>query len=319
MKPRIALTRRFPESLEKTLTARFDLTVNSEDHILSGDALAAHCKGADAIIVSPTERIDAEFLRHTAHHLRVVATFSVGYDHIDLVTARAYGIAVSNTPDVLTEATADIAMLCLLGASRRAREWQCLLYGGHWDRWSPTQMLGTGLSGKRLGILGLGRIGLAMAHRARAFGLTIHYHARRPNAGAAPDFDFIADFEGFLRRSDFLSLHAPSTMETRGILNGDAIEALPPGAIVVNTARGDLIDDDALIAALRSHKIAAAGLDVFRNEPRLDPRYLELPNVFLLPHIGSATLETRDAMGAAVFSNISAHFDGLPMPNAVLA
>ncbi len=317
MKPRIALTRLFPESLEKALAAHFDLTVNPEDRLFEGDALVAHCAGADAIVVSPSERIDAAFIRSSAPRLRAMASFSVGYDHIDLATAHAYGIAVSNTPDVLTEATADIAMLCLLGASRRAREWQSLLYEGRWDRWSPTRMLGAGLSGKRLGILGLGRIGLATAHRARAFGLSIHYHARRPNAGAAPEFEFVADFKDFLQRSDILSLHAPSTIETRGILNCAAIEALPPGAIVINTARGDLIDDDAFIAALRSRKIVAAGLDVFRNEPRLDPRYLELPNVFLLPHIGSATIETRDAMSAAVLSNISAHFDGLPMPNLV--
>ena len=232
--------------------------------------------------------------------------------------ARDVGIVVTNTPDVLTDATADTAMLCILAAARRGAECDRFVRGGGWDRWHTLLMLGTHVSGKRLGILGMGRIGQALARRARGFDMPIHYHNRRrlppeQEQGAT----FHADPADLLAVSDFLSINCPSSPETVKFLNAERIAMLPEGAFVVNTARGNIVDDEALIAALRSGRVAAAGLDVFDNEPNLHPGYLDLDNVFMLPHVGSATHETRTAMGDTCLANLAAFFAGRPCPQAL--
>jgi lactate dehydrogenase-like 2-hydroxyacid dehydrogenase len=250
--------------------------------------------------------------------VRIIATFSVGTDHIDVEAARARGIVVTNTPDVLTDATADITLLLILGAARRASEGERMIRAGEWTGWRPTQLLGTHLGGKRLGIVGMGRIGQAVARRARAFGMSIHYSNRkRLPAEREGDAVFHPDAEEMLGVSDVLSLHFPATSETTHWLNAARIERLPPGAIVVNTARGSVVNDEALIAALKRGRLRAVGLDVFENEPNLHPGYRDLPNSFLLPHLGSATVETRNAMGFKALDNLDAFFAGTEPPNRV--
>jgi glyoxylate reductase len=243
--------------------------------------------------------------------VKIIATFSVGHEHVDIAAARRRNIAITNTPDVLTNATADLAFLLLLGAARGAYWGERMVREDRWDSWSPTAPLGLDVSGKRLGIFGMGRIGQAVAKRAKAFDMELHYHSRRP---VAPDLAqgarFHAALDQMLPYCDFLSINCASTPETRGLVNDRLIGKLPDGAIIVNSARGDIIDDDALIAALKSRKLAAAGLDVFRNEPKIDPRFRSLDNVFLLPHLGSATLGTRIAMGMRAADNLDAFFAG---------
>jgi lactate dehydrogenase-like 2-hydroxyacid dehydrogenase len=260
--------------------------------------------------------LDADVFASLADSVGIIATFAVGYENIDLEAAAAKGVVITNTPDVLTDATAEIAMLLMLGAARRAHEGTTLVRTGRWKR--PTDILGTQLSGKRLGIVGLGRIGKAVASRARAFAMEVHYHdvARLP-AELEEGARFHADLNDMLPLSEFISLHCTLSPETRGYLNAERLARLPDGAVVVNAARGPMVDDEALIAALRSGKVAAAGLDVFDNEPDLNPAYLELPNTFLLPHMGSATLETRDAMGFKALDNLDAFFAGKPPPDRV--
>ncbi len=238
---------------------------------------------------------------------------SVGVDHVDLQAAAARGIVVTDTPDVLSDATAEIAMLLLLGAARRASEGERLVRARAWRDWSPSFMVGTQVTGKRLGIVGMGRVGQVTAARARGFDMAIHYYNRR-RLLAEQEFGAVyhETLEALLPNCDFLSLHCPATPETRGLLNRARIALLPDGAIVVNTARGAIVDDDALIGALKSGKLAAAGLDVFNNEPDIHPGYRDLTNAFLLPHIGSATRETRDAMGFRACDNLDAFFAGRP-------
>jgi lactate dehydrogenase-like 2-hydroxyacid dehydrogenase len=250
--------------------------------------------------------------------VRAIATFSVGADHIDLAAARARGITVTNTPDVVTEATADIAMLCLLGAARRAFEAEALVRIGGWTGWTPTQLLGLDLNGAVLGIVGMGRIGRAVARRARGFGLQIHYHNR---TRLAPDLEQGATFHdslgSLLPHCRFLSLHCPGTPETRRMIDDRSLALLPRGAVLVNTARGALLDDEAVLAALSDRRLFAAGLDVYAGEPDLHPGYRSQRNCFLLPHLGSATVETRDAMGFRCLDNLDAIFAGRPAPDAL--
>jgi len=239
--------------------------------------------------------------------VRILATFSVGYAHVDVAAAAKRGIAVSNTPDVLTDATADIAMLCLLGAARRAHEGMHMLRTHNWVGWTPTQLMGVHVTAKRLGILGMGRIGQAMAERARAFRMQIHYSNRsRLPADLEKGAIFYADPDAMLPHCDFLSINAPMTPATHKWVNAERIAKLPKGAIVVNSARGGVVDDEALIAALKSGRLAAAGLDVFDGEPKIHPGYYWLSNAFLLPHMGSATTETRNAMGFKALDNLEA-------------
>jgi lactate dehydrogenase-like 2-hydroxyacid dehydrogenase len=315
---KLLITRSMPENVAARAARRFDVTVNAEDVVRPIDTVLEIAEGHDAILCCSSERFDAAAIACLPDSIKILSTFSVGYEHIDVPAAVERGIVVTNTPDVLTDATADVAMLCLLGAARRAHEAQTLLREGNWKSWNTTLLLGSHMSGKRLGIYGMGRIGQAVARRAKGFGMEVHYHNRRR---VSPELEFGAIFhdnlEQFLGLSQFLSINAPLTPSTAKFLNAQSITSLPDGAVVVNTARGGLIDDSALIDALTSGKVAFAGLDVFDGEPKLDRRYVELDNTFLLPHIGSATVETRDAMGFCCLDNLEAFFDDKPCPNSL--
>ena len=310
-RPRILVTRKLPPDVEARALSHFEATLNPDDTLPTRESILAGAEGKDGLLVTVTDKLDAGLIAALPASIRIISTFSVGYDHIDIAAARARGIAVTNTPDVLTDATAEIALLLMLGAARNATSAIATLREGRWKNWAPTGMLGTELSRKRLGILGLGRIGRATAARARAFGMEIHYHSRQRLSPELEDGAvYHADIASLFGVSDVLSIHCASTPETRRILNRDTIPLLPEGAIVVNTARGDIVDDEALIEALASGRLGAAGLDVFANEPNLHPAYLGLSNAFLLPHLGSATLETRNAMGFRALDNLEAFFGG---------
>ena len=315
-KPAVFVTRRLPEAVEHRLARDYDVRRNEADAVLDSADLVAGAAGVDAVLTCSTERWNAEVIAALPERLKIIATFSAGHDHIDLTAAERAGIVVTNTPDVLTEATADIVMLCLLAASRRATESSALLRRGDWRRWTPTELLGRGLQGRTLGIVGMGRIGRAVATRAHAFGLMIHYHNRtRLDPELEQGATYHKTLETLLPASHFLSLNCPATPDNQNMIDAERLRLMPLGAILVNTARGTLVDDDALIEVLASGRLFAAGLDVFRNEPDLDRRYLDLPNAFLLPHIGSATLETRNAMGFRCLDNLDAHFAGRPIPD----
>jgi len=310
-RPRIFVTRKLPPAVEARAAKDYDAVFNTGDALPTRETIVAGAQEKDGLLVTVTDRIDADLIAALPDSVRIISTFSVGYDHIDIAAAKARGISVTNTPDVLTDATAEIALLLMLGAARNATSSIATLREGNWRNWAPTGMLGTELTGKRLGILGLGRIGRATAHRARAFGMKIHYHSRhRLSSELEVGAVYHDDIAGLFRVSDVLSIHCASTPQTRGLINRETIALLPKDAIVVNTARGDIVDDEALIEALASGRLAAAGLDVFNNEPNFHPGYLNLSNAFLLPHLGSATLETRNAMGFRALDNLDAFFAG---------
>lgn len=318
MAVKLLITRPMPDAVWARAEKDYGVTGNQEDADWAQRHLAARAEGMDAVMTAPGAALSADVIAKLPTSVRIAATFSVGYDHIDLEAAAKRGLVVTNTPDVLTDATADIALLCLLGAARRAWEGQDLLRRGAWQGWTPVQLMGSHLGGRRLGILGMGRIGRAVAKRARAFGLTIHYHNRsRLTAEEEEGAVFHQRAEDLLRVSDVLSLNAPATAETESFLDRERIALLPPGAIVVNTARGNLVDDEALVEALRSGRLAAAGLDVYRGEPKLHAGYLDLANAYLLPHMGSATVETRNAMGFCCLDNLDAFFAGREPPNRI--
>ncbi len=310
-KPVIVVTRKLPDAVERRLTEQFDGRLNPDDRIFQSEEIIAAAEGADALLVCHTEKLTSDVFALLPDSVRMVASFSVGFDHIDLNAARSRGILVTNTPDVLSDATAEIAMLLLLGAARRAYECEQLVRTDTWADWSPTYKLGLQLTGKRLGIVGMGRVGQIVARRARGFDMHIHYHNRRPlDAAAEQGARFHADLDEMLPHCQFLSINCPATPDTRHLLNARRISLLPDHAVVVNTSRGAVVDDEALIAALQSGKLFAAGLDVFNNEPKIHPGYRDLSNVMLLPHIGSATVETRDAMGFRALDNLEAFFGG---------
>ena len=277
----VVVTRKLPDAVEKKLKSEFAARLNTPDSDYSATDLIELAQGADALLVTVTDRIDAALIEALPPSIRILANFGVGYDHIAIHAARARGLTVTNTPDVLTDATAEIAMLLLLGSARRAGEGHTLVIEDKWPGWSPTFMIGHDVTGQRLGILGMGRIGQAVAERARAFSMEIHYHNRHR---LRPELERGAQFhespESLFKVSDFLSVHAASTRETRGIINRQTIRLLPKGAIFINTARGELVDDEAVIAALESGQLGAAGLDVFAGEPHLHPGYRRLQNVF---------------------------------------
>lgn len=317
-RPKVLLTRRLPPNVETRAARDYEVTPNPDDRIYSSEELLAAAQGQDAILCCSSEKFCAEVLAGLPDSVKIIATFSVGYEHIDIPAARSRGLIVTNTPDVLTDATADIAMLCILGAARRGAEGDRLIREDQWVGWHSTMMLGVHVTGKKLGILGMGRIGRAVATRAQGFGMHIHYHNRsRLTIEQEEGAVFHERAEDLLKVSQFLSINALSSPETRKFLNAERIGYLPNGAVIVNTARGDLVDDDALIAALKSGKLAAAGLDVFDGEPSLNPGYRALSNTFLLPHLGSATHETRDAMGFCCLENLDAYFSGRPCPTAL--
>ena len=312
----ILVTRRLPDAVTARLSRDYRPTLNPHDRRYGSHELIAAAAGHDALLISPAERMSAEVIGSLPASIRAVATFSVGFEHIDLAAAKARGLIVTNTPDVLTDATADIAMLLILGAARRASEGGRMVRDGLWTGLGLTEMLGRDVTGKRLGILGMGRIGRALAKRARGFDMTIHYSNRHQlPSELEQEATFHADPEALLPHCDVLSINCPASAETHHFLNAARIAKLPNGAIVVNSARGTIVDDDAVIAALRSGKLFAAGLDVYENEPRIHPDYRTLPNVFLLPHLGSATVETRNAMGFKCLDNLDAIFAGREPPD----
>jgi len=266
---------------------------------------------ADAILPCHTEKFSADTISRLPARIKVIANFSVGVDHVDLEAAKQKQVIVTNTPDVLSDATAEIAILLMLGAARRASEGERLVRSQQWKDWSPAFMVGRQITGKRLGILGLGRVGQVVAKRARGFEMTIHYHNRKPlDPEQVGDAVYHASVEALLAESDVLSIHCPATPATMGLLNRERLAVMHRDAILVNTSRGGVVDDDALVAALQAGDIAAAGLDVYNGEPdAIHPGYRQLDNVFLLPHIGSATVETRDAMGYRAIANLIAIFN----------
>lgn len=315
---RIVLTVSLPPAVEQALRANYDVeTVRLRD--LGPDRFLAEIGTPRAIVPAPGDRLDRALIDRLPDSVGLLASYSVGLDHVDLEAARARNIAVTNTPDVLTAATADIALLLILGAARGAGDGERLIRSGGWTGWSPQAAFGVDVAGKTLGIWGMGRIGEATARRARAFDMTIVYHNRRPNPRDAEiGARFEPGLDAFLSGLDILSLHLPLTEKTRHALNAERIARLKPGTIVVNTGRGDLIDEDALFAALAGGHIRAAGIDVYHNEPDIDPRWLTAPHTVLLPHLGSSTEETRAAMGAKVAANIAAYLDGRPLPDRVV-
>ena len=313
-RPVLVVTRSLPPAVEERIKRDYQARFNADDHLYSCQELAAISNGADALLITSQDLMNADLLLRLSKSVQIIATLSVGFDHIDLAAARSRGIAVTNTPDVLTDATADLTILLLLGASRRATEGQAMVRTGAWKDPRPMELLGWQLTGRTLGIYGMGRIGQAVAQRARAFGMNIHYtNLHRLEAQTERGAVFHADARELLAFSPFLTLHAPATSQTERFLNAKTIELLPHGAVVVNAARGSLVDDDALIEALRTGRIAAAGFDVYQGEPQIHPAYRTLPNTFLLPHLGSATVETRTRMSMVALDNLDAHFAHQPL------
>jgi lactate dehydrogenase-like 2-hydroxyacid dehydrogenase len=317
-KPILVVTRRLPPAIEARAARDYEARLSPDDAEVTGADILARADGAAAILCCPAERLDAETIGKLPDSVKVIGTFSVGFDHIDVAAARARSIPVVNTPDVLSIATAECAMLLILAAARRAGEGERMVRAGNWTGWAPTQLLGTLVSGRRLGIFGMGRIGRELARMGGGFAMPVHY---RDQARLPPELERGATFhdndDSFLGACDVLSLNAPGGEGTRHWLNAERIAKLPRGAIVANAARGTLIDDAALIAALKSGHVAAAGLDVYNNEPRVDPGYFELENVILLPHLGSATIESRDAMGHILLDGIDAVLAGRMPRNLV--
>jgi lactate dehydrogenase-like 2-hydroxyacid dehydrogenase len=307
-KPTVLVTRKLPAAVEARLQRDYEARLNPDDRLYTRDDLVERAKGAQAILPCHTELLRADVIERLPAEVRIIANFSVGYDHVDVEAARSKGIVVTNTPDVLSDATAELTMMLMIGAARRAGEGEKLVRERLWKDWSPAFMVGTQVTGKRLGILGMGRVGRVVARRARGFDMEIHYHDLRPLP--ADEGVFHQTLEGMLPHCDFLSLHCNVTPATRGVMTAQRLAMLPDGAIFVNAARGALVDDDALVDALRSGRLRAAGIDAYNNEPNVDPRIVALPNTFLMPHIGSATRETRDAMGFRALDNLDAFFAG---------
>jgi glyoxylate reductase len=299
--------RRFTDAVEQAMAQRYDVTRNPGEAALPAAQFLAAAKGFPYLFIAMSEKMTAEVIGALKPELKVIATLSVGADHIDLEAARQAGIVVLNTPDVLSDATADVALMLILNTARRAYEGDHQVRTGQWIGASPRQMLGRDLKGRRLGILGMGRIGREVAKRAAPFGLQVHYHNRgrlAPEQEAGAVYHETSD--SLLAHSDIFCMTAPGSADLKGFLDARRVALLPKGGMVINIARGDLVDDDALIAGLTNGHLFGAGLDVYRGEPHIDPRYRDLPNVFLLPHIGSATVETRDAMGMMLLDGLAA-------------
>ena len=316
--PKVLQTRRWPQSAEQALNALFDVTVDAEDRPLSREALIEGVKTHDAIAVTVTDKIDADVIAAAAEgQCQIIANFGVGVNHIDLAAAAKHGLPVANTPGVLTDATADIAMTLMLMACRRAAEGEREIRNNAWSGWRPTHLLGMDFSGKTVGIIGMGRIGKAVARRcALGFGMKVVFY-NRSKVTDCEDINAVQleTVEEVCAKADIVSLHCPGGDETRHILSASALAAMPSHGLVINTARGDVIDEDALAKALHDGQIGGAGLDVFQGEPVINPSLLSAPNTVFLPHLGSATIETRNAMGMMVVENLKAHFAGEKLPN----
>ncbi|MFL6843441.1 MAG: 2-hydroxyacid dehydrogenase [Allosphingosinicella sp.] len=312
---KVIVTRRLPESVEAKLAARFDAELNPGDEAFGPERLSEAMARCEVLAPSVRDRVDSAVIGSAGPRLKLIANFGAGTDNIDLEAARARGIAVTNTPGALTEDTADLAMALILMALRRLGDGERTLRAGRWRGWGPTDQLGRGLGGKALGIVGLGRIGSALARRARAFGMIVHYHNRRPVTGETAHY--WPELDAMLAEMDVISLNAPYGPETHHLIDRRRLALIRPDAWLVNTARGGLVDEEALIEALAAGRIAGAGLDVYPDEPNVDPRLLGLPNVVLLPHLGSATLESRTAMGEKMLANIIAFAEGRELPDRV--
>lgn len=321
-RPLVIVTRKLPEVIETRLMELFEARLNLDDRPMTADELKAALAEAQVLVPTVTDRLDKSVLAAAGPNLKLIASFGTGVDHIDLDEAKNRGITVTNTPGVLTEDTADMTMALILAVARRLGEGERLLRSGRWTGWSPTSMLGARLSGKRLGIVGMGRIGTALARRARAFGLSIHYHNRR-RVDATVESELEATYwEGLdqmLGHMDVVSVNCPHTPATYHLISARRLRRLKPHAILVNTSRGEVIDESSLVRALYGREIAGAGLDVYEREPKIDPKLLELDNVVLLPHIGSATIDGRIAMGEKVLVNIKTFVDGHKPPDRVIA
>ena len=310
-KKRLCVTRELPEDVMQRAVRDYDCSLNDTGRPLTPDELLVSVKDMDGVLCCSSDKFDENIIRSLSGSVKIIATFSVGYEHIKIQVAETKGITVTNTPDVLTESTADTAMLLLLAAARRAREALQMVSSGNWAGWTPTQLLGIQPGGRRLGILGMGRIGCAVADRARAFGMEIHYYNRNklsPNLEKGAIYQ--KSYGDLFSVSDFLSINCEMTPETKYLINGDTIDLFPKDAVIINTSRGGVIEDGALIEALKSGKIAAAGLDVFEGEPDVNPGYFPLENAFIFPHIGSATVDTRNAMGFRALDNLDTYFSG---------
>ena len=319
--PQVHVTRRLLPSVEARMGELFDVSLNTEDRPLSREELVEAMRTSDVIVPTVTDRIDAAMLEEAGSRLGLIANFGAGTEHIDLAAARARKIMVTNTPGVFTDDTADLAMMLILSVPRRLGEGSRLIRDGQWTGWAPSAMLGHCIGGKRLGIVGMGRIGQAVAHRARAFGMEVVYHNRHrlpPSIESMLGARYEADLELLIAESDVVTLHCPAGASTHHLIGAQRLSAMKPDAYLINTARGDLIDEEALIAALTSGEIAGAGLDVFANEPKVDPRLIALPNVITLPHLGSATIEGRGHAGEKIIANIRFWADGHRPPDQVL-
>ena len=321
MKPSIILTRQLPESVETRMRELFNATLNETDEAMSREALKEAVAKADVLVPTVTDIIDAEIIAAAGPQLKLIASFGVGVDHIDLAAAHEKGITVTNTPGVLTEDTADVVMSLILAVPRRIAEGDVRARSGKWKGWSPTGMLGRRINGKRLGIIGMGNIGEAVARRARGFGMSIHYHNRKPvhpQLEEELEATYWEQLDQMLPRMDIISVNCPSTPATHNLLSRERLSLIQPHAYIVNCARGDVVDEAALTDLLANNGIAGAGLDVYQNEPEISQRLRSLKNTVLLPHIGSATIEGRQDMGQKVIINIQTFIDGHTPPDRVV-
>jgi glyoxylate reductase len=320
-KPKVVLTRKLPETIETRMRELFDTKLNHDDKALTRAQLEEAVQTADVLVPTVTDRIDADLIARAGKQLRLIASFGTGVDHLDLAAAKARGITVTNTPGVLTEDTADVVMALILAVPRRIAEGDALARSGAWRGWSPTGMLGHRINGKRLGIIGMGRIGEAVARRARGFGLSIHYHNRKPvhpQTEAELEATYWDSLEQMLARVDIVSVNCPHTPATNHLLSRERLSLMQPSAYLVNTSRGEVVDEAALAALLASRHIAGAGLDVYADEPEIPKALRDLPNTVLLPHIGSATIEGRLQMGDKVIINVQTFWDGHTPPDRVI-
>jgi glyoxylate reductase len=320
-KPLVIVTRKLPDAIETRMMELFDTRLNLADQPLSPAELVEAMKQADVLVPTVTDRIDASILSQAGPRLKLIASFGTGVDHIDLKTARQRGVIVTNTPGVLTEDTADMTMALILAVPRRLAEGERLVRSGKWTGWGPTSMLGHRIWGKRLGIIGMGRIGTAVARRARGFGLAVHYHnRRRVHADLETELEatYWESLDQMLARMDIVSINCPHTPATYHLLSARRLKLLQPHAYIVNTSRGEVVDENALARMIERSEIAGAGLDVFEHEPAINPKLLRLDSVVLLPHMGSATLEGRMDMGEKVIINIKTFADGHNPPDRVI-
>ncbi|OAI20394.1 D-glycerate dehydrogenase [Methylomonas lenta] len=320
-KPKVLITRRWPVSVEKKLQQLYDVTLNHDDHPFSADELKQALQNYDAVCPTVCDSLPAEVLNVANKRCKILGNFGVGYNHIDIAAAKQQGLMVSNTPGVLTESTADIAMTLLLMSARRGAEGDRLVRAGQWSGWCPTHMMSSDVTGATLGLIGFGRIAQSMARKAHhGFGMKIIYFKPTPaDPSIVTDLKAIRceTIEDLLPQCDYVSLHCPGGNDTRHLINQSMLNLMKPSAHLINTARGDVVDSKALIKALQEKRIAGAGLDVYEGEPNIDPGFLSLENVSLLPHLGSATIGTRTAMGEKVLENLAAFFAGEALPDRV--